>query len=98
MAAMMLEAAAGDIELKDASFHIVGAYRSPPLTAVAQSPHRPMFLPPQFEVGCEASGAFAAEPSNFLTAVTSAEWRSIRRPASSLPVAASEPRRAQHGC
>jgi len=49
MAAMMLEAAAGSL----------------PLTAVAQSLHRPMFLPPQFELGLEASGTFAAEPSNY---------------------------------
>jgi carbon-monoxide dehydrogenase large subunit len=65
MAAMMLEAAAGDIEFKNGSFHIVGTDRALPLTAVAQSLHRPMFLPPQFEVGLEASGTFAAEPSNF---------------------------------
>jgi aerobic carbon-monoxide dehydrogenase large subunit len=65
MAAMMLEAAATDIEFKNGSFHIVGTDRALPLTAVAQSLHRPMFLPPQFEVGLEASGTFAAEPSNF---------------------------------
>jgi carbon-monoxide dehydrogenase large subunit len=65
MAAMMLEAAAADIEFKNGSFHIVGTDRAVPLTAVAQSLHRPMFLPPQFEVGLEASGTFAAEPSNF---------------------------------
>jgi aerobic carbon-monoxide dehydrogenase large subunit len=65
MAAMMLEAAAGDIEFKNGMFHIVGTDRALPLTAVAQSLHRPMFLPPQFEVGLEASGTFAAEPSNF---------------------------------
>jgi aerobic carbon-monoxide dehydrogenase large subunit len=65
MAAMMLEASAADIEFKDGSFHIVGTDRSLPLPAVAQSLHRPMFLPPQFEVGLEASGTFAAEPSNF---------------------------------
>jgi aerobic carbon-monoxide dehydrogenase large subunit len=65
MAAMMLEASAGDLEFKNGSFHIVGTDRSLPLPAVAQSLHRPMFLPPQFEVGLEASGTFAAEPSNF---------------------------------
>ena len=65
MAAMMMEAAAGDIEFKDGSFRIVGTDRSLPLTAVAQSLHRPMFLPKQFDVGLEASGTFAAEPSNF---------------------------------
>src|SRR5580698_6029279 len=65
MAAMMMEAAATDLEFKDGAFHIVGTDRSLPLTAVAQSLHRPMFLPPQFEVGLEASGTFAAEPSNY---------------------------------
>jgi len=65
MAAMMLEAGTSDIEFKDGSFHIVGTDRSLPLTAVAQSLHRPIFLPPQFEVGLEAAGTFAAEPSNY---------------------------------
>src|SRR6202012_6147220 len=65
MAAMMLEAAAKALEFRDGSFHIVGTDRSLPLPAVAQSLHRPMFLPPQFEVGLEASGTFAAEPANF---------------------------------
>jgi len=65
MAAMMLEAAAGDIEFKDGLFHIVGTDRALPLTVVAQSLHRPMFLPAQFEVGLEASGTAAAEPSNY---------------------------------
>jgi len=65
MAAMMMEAAVGDIEFKNGSFHIVGTDRALPLTAVAQSLHRPMFLPPQFDVGLEASGTFAAEPSNY---------------------------------
>jgi aerobic carbon-monoxide dehydrogenase large subunit len=65
MAALMMEAAAADVEFKDGSFRIVGTDRSLPLPAVAQSLHRPMFLPPQFEVGLEASGTFAAEPSNY---------------------------------
>ena len=65
MAAMMMEASASDIEFKDGNFHIVGTDRSLPLTAVAQSLFRPMFLPPQFDVGLEASGTFAAEPSNY---------------------------------
>ncbi len=65
MAAMMLEAAVTDIEFKDGSFRIVGTDRALPLTAVAQSLHRPMFLPPEFEVGLEASGTAAAEPSNY---------------------------------
>jgi aerobic carbon-monoxide dehydrogenase large subunit len=65
MAAMMMEAAAADIEFKDGSFRIVGTDRALPLTAVAMSLHRPMFLPPQFELGLEASGTYAAEPSNY---------------------------------
>ena len=65
MAAMMLEAGTSDIEFKDGSFHIVGTDRSLPLTAVAQSLHRPIFLPPQFEVGLEGAGTFAAEPPNY---------------------------------
>jgi aerobic carbon-monoxide dehydrogenase large subunit len=65
MAAMMLEAAAGDIEFKEGSFHIVGTDRSIPLTNVAKSFYRPAMLPPQFDVGLEASGTFAAEPPNY---------------------------------
>ncbi len=65
MAAMMMEAAAGDIEFKDGSFRIVGTDRSLPLTEVAKAFYRPVFLPPQFDVGLEASGTFAAEPPNY---------------------------------
>ncbi len=65
MAAMMLEAAAGDIEFKDGSFRIVGTDRALPLTAVAKAFYRPAMLPPQFDVGLEASGNFAAEPPNY---------------------------------
>jgi len=62
---MMMEAAASDIEFKDGNFRIVGTDRALPLSAVAMSLHRPMFLPQQFELGLEASGTFAAEPSNY---------------------------------
>jgi aerobic carbon-monoxide dehydrogenase large subunit len=65
MAAMMLEAAAGDIEFKDGSFRIVGTDRALPLTAVAKAFYRPAHLPAQFDVGLEASGRFAAEPPNY---------------------------------
>jgi aerobic carbon-monoxide dehydrogenase large subunit len=65
MAAMMLEAAAGDIEFKDGSFRIVGTDRALPLTAVAKAFYRPAHLPAQFDVGLEASGTFAAEPPNY---------------------------------
>jgi carbon-monoxide dehydrogenase large subunit len=65
MAAMMLEAAAGDIEFRDGTFGIVGTDRMLPLTAVAKAFYRPAMLPPQFDVGLEASGTFAAEPPNY---------------------------------
>jgi aerobic carbon-monoxide dehydrogenase large subunit len=65
MAAMMLEASAGDIEFKDGSFRIVGTDRALKLTDVAKSFYRPAMLPPQFDVGLEASGTFAAEPPNY---------------------------------
>ena len=65
MAAMILEAAAGDLEFKDGRFGIVGTDRSVALTDVAKAFYRPMMLPPQFDVGLEASGTFAAEPSNY---------------------------------
>ena len=65
MAAMMMEAAAGDIEFKDGRFGIVGTDRSMALTDVAKAFYRPAMLPPQFDVGLEASGTFAAEPPNF---------------------------------
>jgi carbon-monoxide dehydrogenase large subunit len=65
MAAMMLEAAAGDLEFKDGRFGIVGTDRSIALTDVAKGFYRPVMLPSQFDVGLEASGTFAAEPSNY---------------------------------
>ncbi|HEY2532052.1 MAG TPA: xanthine dehydrogenase family protein molybdopterin-binding subunit [Xanthobacteraceae bacterium] len=65
MAAIMLEAAAGDIDFKDGHFRIVGTDRALPLTAVAKAFYRPAMLPPQFDVGLEASGTFAAEPPNY---------------------------------
>jgi aerobic carbon-monoxide dehydrogenase large subunit len=65
MAAMMLEAAAGDVEFKDGSFRIVGTDRALPLPDVAKAFYRPVFLPPQFDLGLEGSGVFAAEPPNY---------------------------------
>jgi carbon-monoxide dehydrogenase large subunit len=65
MAAMMMEAAAGDVEFKDGSFRIVGTDRSMKLTDVAKGFYRPAHLPAQFDVGLEASGTFAAEPPNY---------------------------------
>jgi len=65
MAAAILEAAASDLEFKDGSFRIVGTDRVLPLTEVATAFYRPVMLPPQFDVGLEASGTFAAEPPNY---------------------------------
>jgi carbon-monoxide dehydrogenase large subunit len=65
MAAAILEAAAGDIEFADGAFRIVGTDRALPLTEVAKAFYRPVMLPPQFDVGLEASGTFAAEPPNY---------------------------------
>jgi aerobic carbon-monoxide dehydrogenase large subunit len=65
MAAMMLEAAPGDIEFKDGRFRIVGTDRALPLADVAKAFYRPVMLPPQFDVGLEGSGTFAAEPPNY---------------------------------
>ena len=65
MAASILEAAPGDLEFKDGSFRIVGTDRALPLTDVAKAFYRPVMLPPQFDVGLEASGTFAAEPPNY---------------------------------
>jgi carbon-monoxide dehydrogenase large subunit len=65
MAAIMLEAAAGDIEFTDGRFRIVGTDRALPLPDVAKAFYRPVMLPPQFDVGLEASGTFAAEPPNY---------------------------------
>jgi len=65
MAASILEAAPGDLEFKDGSFRIVGTDRTLPLTDVAKAFYRPVMLPPQFDVGLEGSGTFAAEPPNY---------------------------------
>jgi len=65
MAAAMLEAATGDLEFKDGAFRIVGTDRALPLTEVAKAFYRPVMLPPQFDVGLEASGTFASEPPNY---------------------------------
>jgi carbon-monoxide dehydrogenase large subunit len=65
MAAFLMEAAADDIEFKDGRFQIAGTDRVMPLTEVAKAFYRPARLPPQFEVGLEAAGAFAPEPPNY---------------------------------
>ena len=65
MAAHLMEASPGDIEFKDGEFRIVGTDRKMPLTEVAKAFYRPVFLPPQFGVGLEASGSFASEPPNY---------------------------------
>jgi carbon-monoxide dehydrogenase large subunit len=65
MAAHLMEAAVGDIEFKNGRFRIVGTDRSMALADVAKAFFRPAHLPPQFEVGLEASGSFASEPPNY---------------------------------
>ncbi len=65
MAAHLMEASASDIEFKDGRFSIVGTDRSMALTDVAKAFYRPAHLPPQFEVGLEASGSFSSEPPNY---------------------------------
>jgi carbon-monoxide dehydrogenase large subunit len=65
MAALMMEAAASDIEFKDGSFRVVGTDKTMPMMAVARGFYRPMGLPKEFSVGLEASGSWAAEPPNF---------------------------------
>jgi carbon-monoxide dehydrogenase large subunit len=65
MAAAILEAAPGDLEFKDGAFRIVGTDRALALTDVAKAFYRPVMLPPQFDVGLEASGTFASEPPNY---------------------------------
>jgi len=65
MAALMMEAAADDIEFKEGRFGIVGTDRALALIDVAKAFYRPVMLPAQFDLGLEASGTFAAEPSNY---------------------------------
>jgi carbon-monoxide dehydrogenase large subunit len=65
MAALMMEAAASDIEFRDGSFRVVGTDKTMPMMAVARGFYRPMGLPREFSVGLEASGSWAAEPPNF---------------------------------
>lgn len=65
MAARMMEADVGDIVFDGGKFFVAGTDRSLPLTDVAKAFYRPAFLPPQFELGLEASGTFAAEPPNY---------------------------------
>jgi carbon-monoxide dehydrogenase large subunit len=65
MAALLMEAAAGDIEFKDGSFRVVGTDKAMAMADVARGFYRPMGLPKEFGVGLEASGSWAAEPPNF---------------------------------
>jgi carbon-monoxide dehydrogenase large subunit len=65
MAAHLMEAGVSDVEFKDGQFRIAGTDRAISLTDTAKAFYRPMFLPPQFGVGLEASGSFASEPPNY---------------------------------
>lgn len=64
-AAHLMEAAPADLEFKAGRFTIKGTDRSMALTDVAKAFYRPMGLPPQFGLGLDASGTFAAEPPSF---------------------------------
>jgi carbon-monoxide dehydrogenase large subunit len=65
MAALLMEASAGDIEFKDGHFRVVGTDKAMTMMDVARGFYRPMGLPKEFSVGLEASGSWATEPPNF---------------------------------
>jgi len=65
MAAMMMEAAAGDIEFKDGRFRIVGTDRSMALTDVAKAFYRPGNAAAAIRRRPRSVGHVAAEPPNY---------------------------------
>src|SRR6202042_317346 len=67
MAAMMMEAAAGDIEFKDGSFRIVGTDRAMKLTDVAKAFYRPAMLPPNYPNGCHVCEVEVDPETGFVT-------------------------------
>src|SRR5262249_27998750 len=64
-AAPFLELAAAVLKSRAGPSRIAAPAGALPLTEVAKAFYRPVMLPPQFDVGLEASGTFAAEPPNF---------------------------------
>ena len=83
MAALMMEAAADDIEFKEGRFRIVGTDRAIALIDVAKAFYRPVRPPPQFDLGLEASGYSRQSRRTIKTAAMPAKWRLIRKPAGS---------------
>jgi carbon-monoxide dehydrogenase large subunit len=65
IAAHMLEAAEGDIELVDGVLRIAGTDRSVPLADIARTAWEPASLPDGMEPGLVASAAYAAKQQNF---------------------------------
>ncbi len=65
IAAHMLEAAEGDIELADGVLRIAGTDRSIPLSEIARTAWEPTSLPDGMEPGLVASAAYAAKQQNF---------------------------------
>ena len=65
VASFLLEASAGDIELRDGDFCVVGTDRKVGLQEIAKWTYHPARLPQHLRVGLEASSYFAAEPPAF---------------------------------
>jgi aerobic carbon-monoxide dehydrogenase large subunit len=63
LASHLMEAAPADIQFENGRFTIVGTDKSMGLVDVAKAAYAPMFLPPDFGVGLEASGAADGVPN-----------------------------------
>jgi carbon-monoxide dehydrogenase large subunit len=63
LASHLMEAAPADIQFENGRFTIVGTDKSMALVDVAKAAYAPMFLPPGFGVGLEASGAADGIPN-----------------------------------
>ena len=81
MAAMLMEAAAGDIEFKDGQFNIAGTDRSMALTDVAKAFYARPICRRSSMSGWKPPARSPPSRRTIRTAVTSARSRSIRRPA-----------------
>jgi aerobic carbon-monoxide dehydrogenase large subunit len=63
LASHLMEAAPADIQFADGRFTIVGTDKSMALVDVAKAAYAPMFLPPGFGVGLEATGTADGIPN-----------------------------------
>jgi carbon-monoxide dehydrogenase large subunit len=63
LASHLMEASPADIQFENGRFTIVGTDKSMALVDVAKAAYAPMFLPPGFGVGLEASGAADGIPN-----------------------------------